>query len=114
MDGRAGAGAADVSTRVKLRTFEALGATPLDIHKPWETSEQDFAETLKALNEDESVAGIIVQNPMHEDLIPFLSQIDPSKDLDALSRSSSCPFPLPATSEAILRTAEPFLDGDSK
>ena len=135
--------AADVSTRAKLRTFRDLGATPLDIQKPWETSQAEFTQTLAALNEDPTVAGIIViqkpwetsqaeftqtlaalnedptvagiivQHPMREEIRDNLNQIAPEKDLDVLTIREENPFQIPATSDAILRTATAFTQSEA-
>lgn len=100
--------AAGVSTRAKLKTFRDLGVEPLEILKPWRLSEADFVATLSELNEDSSVAGIIVQHPMMPEISRNLYRIAPEKDLDTLTIRTESLFPTPATSEAILRTAAAF------
>ncbi|MEO1352958.1 MAG: tetrahydrofolate dehydrogenase/cyclohydrolase catalytic domain-containing protein [Cyanobacteria bacterium J06635_15] len=105
--------AADVSTRAKLKTFSALGAEPIDIPKPWTTSPTEFIKTISALNEDPSVAGIIVQHPMQEVIRRRLNQIAPEKDLDTLTIRQENPFQVPATSDAILRVATAFTQSEA-
>lgn len=105
--------AADVSTRTKLRTFRDLGIEPIDISKRWDISIEDFTQTISALNEDSSVAGIIVQHPMDISIRRNLRQIAPEKDLDTLTIREENPLQTPATSDAILRTTAAFTDSDN-
>ena len=102
--------AAKVSTRAKLKTFRDLGVEPVDLTKLWDISTGDFVATISQLNQDPTVAGIIVQHPMPPDFQVHLKQIAPDKDLDALTIRESGLFQVPATSEAIWRTVEPYTD----
>jgi methylenetetrahydrofolate dehydrogenase (NADP+) / methenyltetrahydrofolate cyclohydrolase len=72
--------------RNKERACAKVGITSFGRHFPTNTSQEELAQTIQALNEDERVDGILVQLPLpaHLDAVPLLHQIDPDKDVDGL------------------------------
>jgi len=99
--------AACVSMNQKIRAFEFLGCNTERIEAlPFDLSPPAFRNLIDQLNRNPQIRGIIVQYPVSRLLEPFVGEIAPEKDLDALSASS--PFAVPATSEGIVRIVEPF------
>jgi methylenetetrahydrofolate dehydrogenase (NADP+)/methenyltetrahydrofolate cyclohydrolase len=72
--------------RNKERACANLGMASFGQHFPTETSQEELAATIEALNQDNRVDGILVQLPLpdHLDMVTLLNQIDPSKDADGL------------------------------
>ncbi|HEY9652199.1 MAG TPA: bifunctional methylenetetrahydrofolate dehydrogenase/methenyltetrahydrofolate cyclohydrolase FolD [Coleofasciculaceae cyanobacterium] len=72
--------------RNKERACAKVGITSFGRHFPTNTSQEELAETIQALNQDERVDGILVQLPLpeHLDAVSLLHQIDPDKDADGL------------------------------
>lgn len=72
--------------RNKERACAKVGIASFGRHFPTNTSQEELAQTIQALNEDERVDGILVQLPLpdHLDSVPLLHQIDPDKDADGL------------------------------
>lgn len=72
--------------RNKERACAKVGITSFGRHFPTNTTQEELAQTIQALNEDERVDGILVQLPLpaHLDAVPLLHQIDPDKDADGL------------------------------
>ena len=70
--------------RNKGRACEKIGIQNSTIHLPAETSEEALLEQLRLLNEDEGVAGILVQLPLpaHIDELKALYAIAREKDVD--------------------------------
>ena len=70
--------------RNKGRACEKIGIQNSTIHLPAETSEEALLEQLRLLNEDEGVAGILVQLPLpaHSDELKALYAIAREKDVD--------------------------------
>src|SRR3954468_23507963 len=61
-------------------------------HEPGgDVSQDDLAELIRSLNEDERVHGILLQLPLpdHLDQDPLISLIDPGKDVDGLTPLSA-------------------------
>jgi methylenetetrahydrofolate dehydrogenase (NADP+) / methenyltetrahydrofolate cyclohydrolase len=72
--------------RNKERACAKVGITSFGRHFPSNTTQEELAQTIQALNEDERVDGILVQLPLpnHLDAVPLLHQIAPDKDADGL------------------------------
>lgn len=72
--------------RNKERACAKVGITSFGRHFPTNTTQEELAQTIQALNEDERVDGILVQLPLpdHLDAVPLLHQIHPDKDADGL------------------------------
>lgn len=72
--------------RNKERACAKVGITSFGRHFPTNTSQEELAQTIQTLNEDERVDGILVQLPLpdHLDAVPLLHQIHPDKDADGL------------------------------
>lgn len=99
--------AARVSMNQKIKAFEFLGCGIEQIEAlPYDLAPPVFRDLIDRLNTNPQVRGIIVQYPVPRQVEPFVRQIAPEKDLDALSAAS--PFAVPATSEGIVRIVEPF------
>lgn len=76
--------ASAVYVRNKEKACEYVGITSRTIAMPEETTEEELLATVKELNEDKSVNGILVQLPLpkHIDESKILLTIDSSKDVD--------------------------------
>lgn len=72
--------------RNKERACTKVGIASFGRHFPTNTTQEELAQTIQTLNEDERVDGILVQLPLpdHLDAVPLLHQIHPDKDADGL------------------------------
>ncbi|MBD1910576.1 MULTISPECIES: bifunctional methylenetetrahydrofolate dehydrogenase/methenyltetrahydrofolate cyclohydrolase FolD [unclassified Leptolyngbya] len=72
--------------RNKERACEKVGIASLGKHFPTEASQEELADMITKLNQDDRVDGILVQLPLpdHLDSVALLNQIDPDKDADGL------------------------------
>ncbi|WP_448602396.1 bifunctional methylenetetrahydrofolate dehydrogenase/methenyltetrahydrofolate cyclohydrolase FolD [Thermoleptolyngbya sp.] len=72
--------------RNKERACEKLGMVSLGRHFPAETTQDELAQVIHELNQDDCVDGILVQLPLpdHLDSVALLNQIHPDKDADGL------------------------------
>jgi methylenetetrahydrofolate dehydrogenase (NADP+)/methenyltetrahydrofolate cyclohydrolase len=70
--------------RSKQKNARQVGIDSEDHRLPTETSTEQLVELIHALNRDESVSGILVQQPlpMHIDLVQVVIAVDPVKDVD--------------------------------
>lgn len=73
-----------VYVRNKRRACEELGIRSRVHHLPAGTTAGELAELIDRCNDDPEVHGILLQLPLpdHLDPDPFLSRIDPNKDVD--------------------------------
>ncbi len=80
----------------KQRKTEKIGATPILINLPKETSENDLVEKIKELNNDPLIHGIIVQRPLppHINSDAVNKATDPKKDIDGFRSDSLFLMPL--------------------
>jgi methylenetetrahydrofolate dehydrogenase (NADP+)/methenyltetrahydrofolate cyclohydrolase len=71
----------------KQRACAEVGMRPFDVRLPADTSAEDLAARLHALNEDDDVDGVLLQLPLPDHLDgPSLTElIDPGKDVDGLT-----------------------------
>ena len=78
--------ASDNYIRRKHQAALEVGIGSTDIRLPAETSEVELLERLDALNEDDSIHGILVQLPLPDQLDParVIRALDPAKDVDGL------------------------------
>ena len=78
--------ASDVYIRLKHKASEAAGIEAIDHRLPATTPEDELIELVEALNDDDSVDGILVQTPLpdHIDEARVMRTIDPMKDVDGL------------------------------
>ncbi|MDX2100522.1 MAG: bifunctional methylenetetrahydrofolate dehydrogenase/methenyltetrahydrofolate cyclohydrolase FolD [Leptolyngbyaceae cyanobacterium bins.59] len=78
--------ASAVYVRNKERACEKVGIASYGRHFPTETSQEELAETIHKLNQDDRVDGILIQLPLpdHLDSVYLLNQLDPDKDADGL------------------------------
>lgn len=76
--------ASAVYVRNKEKACEYVGITSRTLALPEETTEEELLDTVKELNEDDSVNGILVQLPLpkHIDESKILLAIDSNKDVD--------------------------------
>ncbi|MBI3889917.1 MAG: bifunctional methylenetetrahydrofolate dehydrogenase/methenyltetrahydrofolate cyclohydrolase FolD [Candidatus Wallbacteria bacterium] len=98
----------------KRKTCKKLGIASVDADLPADASEETLLETVRRLNEDPRVHGLLVQMPLpkHIDEHRVLEAVDPQKDVDgfhprnvgllALGR----PWMIPCTTMGILRLLE--------
>ncbi|MCC0177457.1 bifunctional methylenetetrahydrofolate dehydrogenase/methenyltetrahydrofolate cyclohydrolase FolD [Waterburya agarophytonicola K14] len=78
--------ASAVYVRNKERACQKVGIASLGKHFPGDATQAELAETIKELNQDDRVDGILVQLPLpeHLDSISLLHCIHPDKDADGL------------------------------
>jgi methylenetetrahydrofolate dehydrogenase (NADP+) / methenyltetrahydrofolate cyclohydrolase len=83
--------ASHVYVRNKRKSSEEAGITSVHHELPADTSQADLAELLGALNEDESISGILLQLPVPDpiDGDAMTQLIDPLKDVDGLTPLSA-------------------------
>jgi methylenetetrahydrofolate dehydrogenase (NADP+)/methenyltetrahydrofolate cyclohydrolase len=83
--------ASEVYIRNKNRTAEAIGFKSVHHHLPDSASEADVLAQVKALNDDRSVHGILVQMPLPKQVreAAVLDMLDPAKDVDALTPTNA-------------------------
>jgi methylenetetrahydrofolate dehydrogenase (NADP+)/methenyltetrahydrofolate cyclohydrolase len=79
--------ASEIYVRNKGKTAEAIGFKSFHYSMPADSSESDVLARVKALNDDPSVHGILVQLPMPKQIreAAVLDLLDPRKDVDALT-----------------------------
>jgi methylenetetrahydrofolate dehydrogenase (NADP+)/methenyltetrahydrofolate cyclohydrolase len=70
--------------RSKQKNARQVGIDSVDHRLPTETSTEQLVELIGTLNRDESVSGILVQQPLpnHIDLVQVVVAVDPVKDVD--------------------------------
>lgn len=83
--------ASQVYVRNKIKFTEETGMRSLEHRLSAETNEADVIETVRRLNEDPNVDGILVQLPLpaHIDGNAVIAEIDPGKDVDGLTETSA-------------------------
>ena len=83
--------ASEVYVRGKNKTAEALGFKSVHVHLSAATSEAELLQQVRALNDDTSVHGILVQLPLpgHIREAAVLDALDPAKDVDALTPTNA-------------------------
>jgi methylenetetrahydrofolate dehydrogenase (NADP+)/methenyltetrahydrofolate cyclohydrolase len=70
--------------RSKQKNARQVGIDSVDHRLPTETSTEQLLELIGTLNRDETVSGILVQQPLpnHIDLVQIVIAVDPVKDVD--------------------------------
>ncbi len=70
--------------RSKQKNARQVGIDSVDHRLPTEASTEQLLELIGSLNRDESVSGILVQQPLpnHIDLVQVVIAVDPVKDID--------------------------------
>jgi methylenetetrahydrofolate dehydrogenase (NADP+)/methenyltetrahydrofolate cyclohydrolase len=78
--------ASQIYIRLKHKAADEVGIQSLDRRLPTETSEGELLELVEALNEDDSIDGVLVQTPLpdHIDEARVMRALDPMKDVDGL------------------------------
>ena len=76
--------ASHVYVRNKIKSCERLGIKSTHIELPFNTTQEDIVNTIKSLNDDDSLHGILIQSPLpsHLDEGSLTDLIDPKKDVD--------------------------------
>ncbi|MCS7113572.1 MAG: bifunctional 5,10-methylenetetrahydrofolate dehydrogenase/5,10-methenyltetrahydrofolate cyclohydrolase [Nitrososphaerota archaeon] len=79
--------ASKLFVRNKVRYCEKVGVDTTVIHKPSTIDLEDLLETVKSLNDDPNINGILVQLPLPKHIDPYkiFSALDPDKDVDGLT-----------------------------
>ena len=83
--------ASEIYVRNKGKTAEKLGYKSVHISLPATASEAEVLKQVKALNDDKSVHGILVQMPLPKQVrdAAVLDTLDPAKDVDALTPTNA-------------------------
>ncbi|HEV2651872.1 MAG TPA: bifunctional methylenetetrahydrofolate dehydrogenase/methenyltetrahydrofolate cyclohydrolase FolD [Rhizomicrobium sp.] len=83
--------ASEVYIRNKGKAAEALGLKSLHYSLPADAPESEVLARIKALNDDKSVHGILVQMPLPAQVreAAVLDMLDPAKDVDALTPTNA-------------------------
>src|SRR5436190_8043412 len=78
--------ASQVYIRLKHKAADEVGIRAIDKRLPADTSEDELAELVGELNDDDSVDGVLVQTPLPSqiDEARVMRTIDPMKDVDGL------------------------------
>ena len=76
--------ASETYVRLKQRNAEAVGIESEDHHLAAETTTDELLELVRNLNEDESISGILIQQPTPKriDVQRVVLELDPQKDVD--------------------------------
>lgn len=101
----------------KHKACEAVGIKASLIHLPDVVTEAKLLETIKKLNQDEKVDGILVQLPLpkHIDAHNIILAIDPSKDIDGFHPANiglltlKMPGLRPATPKGVMMMLKHYL-----
>ena len=82
--------ASETYVRFKEKACNQVGMKSTVINKPADITESELIDAIKALNEDNSVHGILLQLPIpkHIDSEKVINMIDPSKDVDGFSNEN--------------------------
>jgi len=108
--------------RNKHAKAEEVGMQPFDHRLPADKPQDELAELIESLNEDDSVHGILLQlpTPDHIDSDAMVALIDPHKDVDGLTPTNAGllalghPGLVPATPAGcmeLLRAADTQIEG---
>jgi methylenetetrahydrofolate dehydrogenase (NADP+) / methenyltetrahydrofolate cyclohydrolase len=83
--------ASEIYVRNKGKAAEALGFKSLHYTLPADASEAEVLARVRALNDDKSVHGILVQMPLPGQVreSAVLDMLDPAKDVDALTPTNA-------------------------
>jgi methylenetetrahydrofolate dehydrogenase (NADP+) / methenyltetrahydrofolate cyclohydrolase len=83
--------ASEVYVRNKGKTAEAIGFKSLHFSLPADADEAEVLARVRALNEDKSVHGILVQLPLPKQVreSAVIDALDPAKDVDALTPTNA-------------------------
>jgi len=78
--------ASEVYIRLKHKAADASGIEAIDHRLPVTTSEDELVELVRALNDDDSIDGILVQTPLPDEIdeARVMRTIEPMKDVDGL------------------------------
>lgn len=79
--------ASHVYVRNKIKACEAVGITSTETRLPADSTHEDIAGAIEALNNDPNVHGILLQLPLpaHLNSDPLVQMIAPEKDVDGLT-----------------------------
>ena len=108
--------ASDVYIRLKHKAAESVGIRAVDRRLPAETSEEEVLELVAALNDDDSVDGILVQTPLpaHMDEITVTGAVAAEKDVDGFNLVNvgrlyrGRPGLVPATAAGVMRLLDEY------
>lgn len=83
--------ASQVYVRSKIKFTKECGMRSIERRLPKDATQDEVVETVRALNADASVDGILVQLPLPNglDSDAVIEEIDPSKDVDGLTETSA-------------------------
>lgn len=83
--------ASHVYVRNKIKFTTECGMRSIERRLPANVSEDDLVEVVRALNDDNSINGILVQLPLPQGLNSdrVIAHIDPDKDVDGLTETSA-------------------------
>ncbi|PFH54351.1 hypothetical protein AMATHDRAFT_72848 [Amanita thiersii Skay4041] len=110
---------AKLYVRLKVDAGKECGIKIKHVHLPADARPDDIIQTIKRLNEDDQVSGILLQYPLGdrislEDVRPITEAVSPEKDIDGFhsynlghySARASSPLFSPCTSSAVLHILE--------
>jgi methylenetetrahydrofolate dehydrogenase (NADP+)/methenyltetrahydrofolate cyclohydrolase len=108
--------ASDVYIRLKHKAAEAIGIRAIDRRLPADTSEEEVLDLISALNEDETIDGILVQTPLpaHVDEITVTDAVTSEKDVDGFNPLNTGrlyrgrPTLVPATAAGVMRLLDEY------
>jgi methylenetetrahydrofolate dehydrogenase (NADP+)/methenyltetrahydrofolate cyclohydrolase len=83
--------ASQVYVRSKIKFTKECGMVSVERRLDATATQEDVTQTVRALNQDDSVDGILVQLPLPKgiDSDAVIEEIDPSKDVDGLTETSA-------------------------
>lgn len=98
--------ASDISTAEKIRTFANLSFKVKYQSFKINISTEEIVNTLKAFEEDSTIDGLIIQNPVPKNFNEIICKIPLKKNIDNWALNDE--IKLPATVEAIYRLIQHF------
>jgi methylenetetrahydrofolate dehydrogenase (NADP+)/methenyltetrahydrofolate cyclohydrolase len=108
--------ASDVYIKLKHKAAEAVGIRAVDKRLPADTTEEDVLGLVAALNEDDTIDGILVQTPLpaQMDEITVTDAVTSEKDVDGFNPLNTGrlyrgrPTLVPATAAGVMRLLDEY------
>ena len=74
----------DLYVRSKQKNAKQVGIEARDVRLPATTTTDELCELVSALNDDDAVSGVLIQQPVppHIDMTRVMARLDPVKDVD--------------------------------
>jgi len=98
-----------VGVAAKQRAFLEAGIDVEILCFPMQTNANDFQEAIESFNEDKSIGGVIVMNPIPLSCKNILKHLTPDKDVDGILPGKTC-----SVAEAAVNLMRRYWTGDQR